>query len=477
MGECLIVRRGGDSGACLNVGVYTSLPSTVINNQIAVITNYMPTNIIVDSNEPSKPTLYDVWIELEYGDDVITLGNSGSRINIRPGYVYQYTGNHCATVDAYLGSNGLWKQVSFKILQMGVAYNTANSSPVLTRLGAAVGKVAVAGIGTVPQVSDFDRMPIFRDIKLCNLAPNGTVTAYEGDAGFTRNGTNGDVMVEIPAFWYKIVSGTTEEWWIANGPASGYTIHPAFKRSTSLAQLEKIYVSAYEASAGYVSKSGIAALTGITRAQSRTGVTNKGAKWSQLDIATVMAINLLMYIEYANLNIQSAIGEGVSLGSKINTGGSDSMTGHTGRAAGTATSAAVKWRNIENWWANVWAWVDGININGGSYYWCLVPANYADNVTRNYTSAGFSVPTNLFPSFIKTMGRNASHPWFRVPAAAGGTETTYYCDGVYTNTGWRVAEFGGTAGAGDISGPASWSFYDSSTTATAVIGCRLLYLP
>lgn len=363
------------------------------------------------------------------------------------------------------------------ICTMGVSHATENSSPILTRLGAAVGKSAVAGVGTTAQVSDFDTMPIYRDIKLCNLAANGTVNAYQGETGFTRDGTNGDVMVEIPAFYYKVVSGTVEEWWIADGPAEGFVKHPAFARGVPYADLDKIYVSAYETSAGYVSKSGAATLTNITRPAARTGSAGKGSRWSQMDAAATMAVNLLMYIEYASLDIQGVIGPGISNSSKQNTGGSDSMAGHTGRAAGTADAVAVKWRNIENWWGNVWTWVDGININGGAYYWCLNPASFADDTASNYTSAGYSVPTNLSASYIKTLGLNASHPWFRMPLAAGGSATTFFCDYAYTNTGWRAARFGNSYSGATGCGPACWNLGYASSRTDFGIGCRLLYFP
>ena len=360
---------------------------------------------------------------------------------------------------------------------MGVSHNTANSSPALTRLGAAVGKTATAGIGATAQVSDFDSMPIYKDIKLCNLAANGTVNAYLGDAGFKRDGTNGDVMVEIPVFWYKVVPGAVEEWWISNAPATGFVKHPAFSRGGAYADVNEIYVSAYETSAGYVSKTGVTPLTSITRAAARTGSANKGSRWSQMDIAATMAVNLLMYIEYATLNMQEAVGQGLVSTSKKNTGGSDSMAGHTGRAAGTATAAAVKWRNIENWWGNVWTFVDGLNINEGAYYWCLIPPNFADDTAVNYTAAGYAAPTSLSNSYVKTMGLNASCPWLRMPLTGGADSATYYCDVVNTGPGWRNAYFGGGYAFGGQCGPAAWILWDAAAYTAVTVGCRLLYLP
>lgn len=70
-----------------------------------------------------------------------------------------------------------------------------------TRIQEAVGKTAVAG---------FDDIPCWGGRRRCNLADNGTVNAYYGDAGYIEDGSNGQVMVEQPKFWYKVVPLITE---------------------------------------------------------------------------------------------------------------------------------------------------------------------------------------------------------------------------------------------------------------------------
>lgn len=76
----------------------------------------------------------------------------------------------------------------------GVEVDYANRT--FTRLAGAVGKTP----GT-----DFDSILAFGGRKRCNLADNGTVNAYFGDPGYTEDGSNGQVMVEQPKFYYKVV--------------------------------------------------------------------------------------------------------------------------------------------------------------------------------------------------------------------------------------------------------------------------------
>ena len=62
---------------------------------------------------------------------------------------------------------------------------------IFTRLAAAVG-------------ANFDTVAPWKDIRRCNLADNGAVNAYYGDIGYIEDGSNGQCMVEIPKFYYKV---------------------------------------------------------------------------------------------------------------------------------------------------------------------------------------------------------------------------------------------------------------------------------
>ena len=294
---------------------------------------------------------------------------------------------------------------------------------------------------------------------------------------FKRDGSNGHVMVEIPQFFFKIeTSGAVEEWWIREDAAIGYSKHAAFSRSGI--EVDRIYISAYEAGAGYVSRSGVAPVTNMTRANARTAIMSKGSGWMPLDAAAVMAVNMLMYIEYANLNLQDAIAQGNSNGGEeLQAGNSDSMAGHTGRPSGVADAVAMKWRGLENWWGNNWTWVDGLNVNGGAYYFTLNPSKLADATTTGYTSVGYSAPTSLSGSYVKTMGLGSLHKFLRMPTAGGGSDSTYYCDSVYTATGWKGAAFGGNYNLGNACGAASWYIAHDAAAKSERVGCRLIYLP
>lgn len=86
-------------------------------------------------------------------------------------------------------------------------------------------------------------LPIHNKMRGCTLKDDGTVSHYFND-GWTANedgspiikdGTDGMVMIEIPEFYLKLVTGFKEGYLISEQPLAGFT------------KIAKSYVSAYEA--------------------------------------------------------------------------------------------------------------------------------------------------------------------------------------------------------------------------------------
>lgn len=74
------------------------------------------------------------------------------------------------------------------------------------------------------------------------------------NAASDLTGTDGQVMVEIPKFWYRYgYSGTTHTWEVSPVPLTGFKVHEAFMSDDT--ELDYLYVGAYEASLYDVSAS------------------------------------------------------------------------------------------------------------------------------------------------------------------------------------------------------------------------------
>ncbi len=353
----------------------------------------------------------------------------------------------------------------------GVCWNKT-SSTALTRLNNSndpnnlvtvnISTEPVPAVGNGNGSSPFDEHLPWSGMEEYNVSGSGELTK-KGAGGFSR--TTNDTVVYIPEFWYKITESDGKRYfYIANAQKAGFTKHPG----------SGCYVGKYNTGSGNVTKSGVAPLASQTRKQFRDGAKGKGTGWQLHDFAAWCAVQLLFLVEFADWDSQSVLGRGYVDGnsSPIKTGGTDSMTYHTGRAAGTDGKTQIQYRNIEDPWGNIWEWIDGINFNDRATYICTDPANYADDTSSNYTAADVTLTTD---GWTKDLGMSTVFPWAYIPTAVGGSETTYIPDYAYSGTGWRVLMVGGIYSYGSHAG--LWCFYGNSTSSSSYssVGGRLLY--
>jgi hypothetical protein len=182
-------------------------------------------------------------------------------------------------------------------------------------------------------------------------------------------------------------------------------------------------------------------------------------------------------VEFADFNSQSKIGNGLTSGDPAQSGGTDTMVYHTGRASGTEYKQPVQYRHIENLWGNYYNFIDGINFRDRKAYVCLDPSKWADGTSRGYTDTGLTLPSD---GYITRLGVSSAEPWLLLPtAASGGSGTTYVPDRVLSNTEWRVASVAGTYVTAYPGGYGVFyiggSDYSSKTSES--LGSRLLFIP
>lgn len=226
-----------------------------------------------------------------------------------------------------------------------------------------------------------------------------------------------------------------------------------------------------------MSRSGQAPKVSTPLATFRSGIHALGATYWQADIALHLTWWFLYIVEYADWNGQTAIGQGnVSSSAAINTGATDSMTYHTGRAAGTDGQTAVQYRNIENPWGNVREWRDGIIFSDANISTYNNPANFSDS----YNGTGATVRSNKRATtggWIKAWGHDTNDPSFIYPSEVGGSETTFVPDYCYYNTGVRALNVGGNFGNGASAGPFYLNGLSAPANTNGYLGSRLQKLP
>ncbi len=409
---------------------------------------------------------------------------------------------HLAGIDNALGG---W---------MGLAWNEATDT--YTRRGSLAGQANGASPGNA-------MLPIQAAMRRCVMNDAGVVQYYLDPDDSTKkadgsaanlDGTDGQVMVEIPKFYVKYGYSTNVHTWdISRFPLPGFVVHPAFFKDG--AWVDYRYIGAYEGSmydasaaamasdanavaACYASGDKLCSISGQypktneTRAEFRAMAAERGTGWRQLDYYLLSAVQLLYLIEYADFDSQSMIGHGRTqlsggtweAGSYIGESGLSNGDGngtncvdYSGDADDAGADAAyMTYRGIENFYGNAWKFVDGININGNIPYFCNNRSDFADDTTTNYDrpvdADGADVTLHNANGWQTTLERMSAG---FLPSAVGGSSSTYICDYYYQSTGWRVVLFGGDA----ISGSPAGAFYvythPASSYDSVTIGGRLCF--
>jgi hypothetical protein len=338
-------------------------------------------------------------------------------------------------------------------------------------------------------------------------------------------GTIVQVMVEQPKFYYKVVPLKTEKrtkgaitrkirYYVSDTPKAGFKLHPAFivnGQENDVAYLAAFEGSLWDASASaYIlddsqvadfaadmlcSIANAKPLSGLTQNATRANIRKlaekRGTGWEQGVVQTASASQMLMLIEYATFNMQSVIGNGAV--SKTDDG-KTSMTENTGatitlgNASGSVVNAngiqIVSYRGEENFWGNIWWWVDGMNEQNPSTFaegdfGTLFVADHGfadDSSTSPYKNTG--IHPCYGGGYVSAFGWSEEFDWLFIPAEKNGNSSLPVGDYYWNaNPGWRVTVLGGRWSDGAHAGAFSWSLADAASARGRKVGGRLVYVP
>jgi len=346
-------------------------------------------------------------------------------------------------------------------------------------------------------------LPIQSKMRRCLLADDGTVSAYlhAADSSFLANGgtatldgTAGQVMVEIPKFYFKhTFSGSTHSWEVSEIPLSGFAVHPAFIKNN--VEVDFRYMGAYEsssASSKMGSASGVYPAVSKTRTVFRAEAAARGTGWRQVDFYLHSAIQLLYLVEYKDFNSQEMIGEGrTTLSGGAWSGGSyigicgysdahGNQTANQTTAGGGVTGDIqgdfMSYRGIENLYGNVYQMVDGWTVNDVSVdqmiqYATNNDADFADTGSVNMTVIYDDTSPHATGAYISELADISTG---FLGTALSGASNTHVGDYYYQyadGSGWSLplvgasAIYGSPAGAFTlhVSKPSSHSSVDYSS--------------
>lgn len=380
----------------------------------------------------------------------------------------------------------------------GVEWNRTFPTTVCTRVGDMSLHHAVTGL------------PVHNRMRRCLLLDNGTVNYYLDPNDSTKrddgtasklDGTDGQVMVEIPEHWRRFdTDGDIQRVLIAEAPFRGSHRVP------------KAYVSAFEASvfrptntlSSVINTSpdyrggnnnsawdsedrsllGMPA-TVITRINFLAFARNRGANWHSYLYEIHKTLFWLYLIEHANRNSQlgynpdltvegfrqGGLGAGVTnyLGSVWNSFNSyyPIFQCGTGALDNFSHSIAVthpvlgatqipQYRGIEHPFGHIWKWTEGVNVRNGNNRSMVYKANSFNFRSSDYQGYEYAGDLGTISSYIReiSFGRNGD---LFASNVTGASSTTFWADYLYqsippTGESLRGLLFGGSADGGARAG-------------------------
>ena len=181
----------------------------------------------------------------------------------------------------------------------------SGSNPKGIRTFAAVGMVANVGVDDEVVVNDFDNVSFFDRPVCCgtfNESGEFLVNAYEGEPGFARDGSNGDVYYECTPFYWN---GSFEEPVVSAVEFAGSKLAPMFSSPD-----KKVYLPCYWASktpeGKYRSISGAyPAWNSVNEHMNACRKTNTNAHTET--IKAHMSEYVLQLVEFATKDLQSVM--------------------------------------------------------------------------------------------------------------------------------------------------------------------------
>ena len=227
--------------------------------------------------------------------------------------------------------------------------------------------------------------------------------------------------------------------------------------------------------------SGVSSSNNLTITQFYNYAQTNGSKWGLIDYRAHKTIANMFAIMYGNTNISTQNSNiPCSGGNKPynngNTGGTLALGDRDGCAAtnGYSSTQSSNFLGLEDCYYSKWEFVQGINVIDRQ--WIAYDGGLlVDTSAANLSAAGF---TN-----VRTMATGGSSDGYItkishgpyadvVPMAIGGSDTTYYADYYYQNTGNRILLRSGASDNGSVCGVFFSAAYASSYSYTD-IGSRL----
>jgi len=354
---------------------------------------------------------------------------------------------------------------------MGITIDLSNSNPAtcITYTDDAVGMTAASAAWN----DFFAHYPciLLNGVEGVKLNPNDFTKDINGNTVNLASAAVGDVMVAFSRMGLKIsTSGNIVTIKMTDNPDDATFEYNAHTRGTT--RKEKFYLGAYK---GFLDSSKLRSWSGKTptatqtRAVFRTQAQANGAGYDQSGFYQLIFRQCMYLLKYKNLDSQTALGRGYvdDNSAAIATGGTNAKGMDFGEATG---KLQMKLFGIEDFWGNIYEWIDGIWSDGSRNIW--TGSDAFNDGTTGYTNNGQGATANIRNYMSAPQGNTKTG---FIAKTVTGSATTYFCDYAYLSASC-VACFGGIWANASDAGAFLLHVDNAASNSTASIAARLMYL-
>lgn len=185
-------------------------------------------------------------------------------------------------------------------------------------------------------------------VTYCRLDDSDSTKYYDGTTA-ALDGSDGDVFMKMPEFYYKGTEGDIVRLYFAKEKLSDEYVRWD----------PNILIGVYEAyndSSNMYSRSGVKSTGSVSQETCKTYAAERGTGYQLVDWQMHCVMGCLYYAQYGNTNCQNSIGKGTDAYNK-STGQTNSLGMTDTVAGGNGDSQSINFWGLENWWGNKYEWI------------------------------------------------------------------------------------------------------------------------
>lgn len=254
------------------------------------------------------------------------------------------------------------------------------------------------------------------EVTYCRLKDDDGTKYYDGTDASSSLGLYGpDVFVKLPRFFWKVTrDDTVNDFFLielayGGNPGEGWhewdgnVLIGVYK-----AHIDEPYLYSY---------SGVPPTVNNAQTTFKVYARNKGDGYQIVDWEMHCVMAMLYYCQYGHMNCQLKIGAGTSYYPKV-TGMTNALGMTDTDGDGNGNSGSINFWGLENWWGDLYEWVDNIEFNNGVA--TITNPDGSTRTVRGYDVDGKYLRKMVIGEFFDLIGKES-----------GGSDTTGYCDYYY----------------------------------------------